>query len=156
VLFNEIADGFINAFSPLVFVPMITKVVTENKISHVAYETLLLKLRGQTTSLYLELIPPKESEEATIPVHLEVLNVILINHTNANSLKPKQTTAMPKLKVNEFNFQKVWTASQQFSKDDWVEWLRKFAIGQLSESPSPALRACQSLAQIYQPLLQVS
>lgn len=51
---------------------MITKVISENKIQHVGYESLLLKLRSQATSLSLDLLPPKEAEEATIPVHLEV------------------------------------------------------------------------------------
>jgi phosphatidylinositol kinase/protein kinase (PI-3 family) len=38
---------------------------------------------------------------------------------------------------------------------DWQEWIRRFSIELLKESPSPALRACASLAGIYQPLRSI-
>jgi hypothetical protein len=44
---------------------------------------------------------------------------------------------------------KAWESSQRSTKDDWMEWMRVFAIELLKESPSPALRACSILAQKY-------
>ena len=35
---------------------------------------------------------------------------------------------------------------------DWNEWLRRFNVDLLKESPSPALRCCGALAQAYTPL----
>jgi FKBP12-rapamycin complex-associated protein len=43
----------------------------------------------------------------------------------------------------------AWEASQRSTKEDWMEWMRVFAIELLKESPSPALRACSILAQKY-------
>ena len=43
-------------------------------------------------------------------------------------------------------------ASQKSTRDDWVEWMRRFSVELLKESPSHALRACASLAGVYQPL----
>ena len=45
-----------------------------------------------------------------------------------------------------------WDASNKSTKEDWQEWLRRFSIELLKESPSNALRACASLAIQYQPL----
>ncbi len=34
------------------------------------------------------------------------------------------------------------------TKEDWAEWMRNFAVELIRESPSAALRACYSLAQV--------
>ena len=47
---------------------------------------------------------------------------------------------------------KAWETSQRSTADDWTEWMRRFSVELLRESPSPALRSCTSLAQIYSPL----
>ena len=43
---------------------------------------------------------------------------------------------------------KAWECSQRSTKEDWVEWMRQFSVELLRESPSPALRACYTLAQV--------
>lgn len=45
-----------------------------------------------------------------------------------------------KLYVNAHSLKVAWTVSSRVSKDDWLEWLRPFSIGLITESPSPALR----------------
>ena len=35
------------------------------------------------------------------------------------------------------------------SKDDWMEWLRRFNLEVLKLSPDPSLKACYILAQSY-------
>ena len=42
--------------------------------------------------------------------------------------------------------------SQRSTAIDWKEWLGRFTVELLRESPSAALRACSSLAQAYTPL----
>lgn len=61
---------------------------------------------------------------------------------------------MKKLKVNEQSLKKAWETSQRSTKEDWVEWIRRFSVELLRESPSPALRSCLSLAQDYPPLVR--
>jgi FKBP12-rapamycin complex-associated protein len=55
-------------------------------------------------------------------------------------------------KVNQGNLQRAWDVSQRSSREDWDEWMRRFAIQLLREAPSPALRASANLAHAYQPL----
>eukprot|EP00762_Andalucia_godoyi_P003296 ANDGO_06658.mRNA.1 Serine/threonine-protein kinase TOR2 len=57
-----------------------------------------------------------------------------------------------KLHVNQANLRKAWEASQRSTREDWNEWIRRFSVELLRESPSPALRSCWSLAQLYPPL----
>ncbi|TYZ66502.1 hypothetical protein PybrP1_008839 [[Pythium] brassicae (nom. inval.)] len=66
------------------------------------------------------------------------------------------STAAPsphvRLHVNQQNLRRAWEASQRSTKEDWSEWMRRFSIELLRESPSAALRSCCALAQAYNPL----
>ena len=52
------------------------------------------------------------------------------------------------LAVNVPALRRAWESSQRSTKEDWAEWMRHFAVELLKESPSPALRATHSLAQV--------
>jgi FKBP12-rapamycin complex-associated protein len=60
--------------------------------------------------------------------------------------------ATKKLPVNQNQLKRAWEASQRATKDDWLEWIRRFSVELLKESPSHALRACTTLASAYYPL----
>ncbi|KAG7397333.1 phosphatidylinositol kinase- protein kinase tor1 [Phytophthora boehmeriae] len=71
----------------------------------------------------------------------------------ASSSTPAQTPPTNvRLHVNQQNLRRAWEASQRSTKEDWVEWMRRFSIELLRESPSAALRSCCALAQAYNPL----
>jgi hypothetical protein len=53
-----------------------------------------------------------------------------------------------RLPMNQQNLRRAWDVSQCTRAEDWSEWLRRFSVELLRESPSPALRACFALAQI--------
>ena len=57
-----------------------------------------------------------------------------------------------KLPVNQEHLKSSWEAAQRSTDDDWREWMRRFSVELLKESPSHALRACANLASVYQPL----
>ena len=57
-----------------------------------------------------------------------------------------------KLPVNQEHLKNAWEASQKSTIEDWHEWIRRFSVELLKESPSHALRACAGLASLYQPL----
>ena len=57
-----------------------------------------------------------------------------------------------KLPVNQEHLKNAWEASQKSTREDWIEWMRRFSVELLKESPSHALRACAGLAGVYQPL----
>ena len=52
------------------------------------------------------------------------------------------------LAVNQVALRRAWESSQRSTKEDWAEWMRHFSVELLKESPSPALRATYSLAQV--------
>ncbi|XP_052743299.1 serine/threonine-protein kinase Tor [Bicyclus anynana] len=54
-----------------------------------------------------------------------------------------------KLPLNVEKLRKCWAVNNVVSKEDWLEWLRQLSVGFLTESNSPAIRACSSLAQNY-------
>ena len=57
-----------------------------------------------------------------------------------------------KLPVNQEHLKHAWEASSKSTREDWLEWIRRFSVELLKESPSHALRACAGLAGVYQPL----
>ena len=57
-----------------------------------------------------------------------------------------------KLPVNQEHLKNAWEASQKSTPEDWHEWIRRFSVELLKESPSHALRACAGLGGLYQPL----
>eukprot|EP00397_Hematodinium_sp_SG-2012_P000203 GEMP01000203.1.p1 GENE.GEMP01000203.1~~GEMP01000203.1.p1 ORF type:complete len:1732 (+),score=334.48 GEMP01000203.1:1967-7162(+) len=56
------------------------------------------------------------------------------------------------LEPSQYNLKQAWEASYSSTKDEWITWIRRFALELLRESASPALRACWPLAQVYRPL----
>lgn len=65
---------------------------------------------------------------------------------------PYTNIAAVKLPVNQQHLKSAWDTSQKSTKEDWQEWMRRFSVELLKESPSHALRACATLAGVYQPL----
>ncbi|KAJ3215347.1 phosphatidylinositol kinase- protein kinase tor1 [Dinochytrium kinnereticum] len=117
----------------IVFVPMINKALARHHIQYAKYDALISKLmKGEPL--------PKDSGESDERAD---------NMTAEESLSE---TAAKKLPVNQQQLKKAWEASQRSTKDDWAEWIRRFSVELLKESPSHALRACASLASVYYPL----
>ncbi|KAJ3083694.1 phosphatidylinositol kinase- protein kinase tor1, partial [Quaeritorhiza haematococci] len=118
-----------------IFVPMINKALARYHIQHPKYEMLISKLL-KNEPLPQELGSENDAER--------------FNEMNADD-SPAEAGAK-KLKVNQQQLKKAWEASQRSTKDDWHEWIRRFSVELLKESPSHALRACHSLAGAYYPL----
>ncbi|TPX35002.1 hypothetical protein SmJEL517_g02512 [Synchytrium microbalum] len=118
-----------------IFVPMINKAMSKHHIQHARYEMLVTKLL--------------KNEHVQIEMNAEV------DDRGFSDMPAEETqaeTSSKKLPVNQQNLKKAWEASQRSTKDDWAEWIRRFSVELLKESPSHALRACASLAASYPPL----
>lgn len=50
--------------------------------------------------------------------------------------------------ANQLNLQKAWNVKQVATPEDWEDWMRRFSVSLLRESPGAALRACSTLAQV--------
>eukprot|EP00026_Physarum_polycephalum_P000091 Phypoly_transcript_00091.p1 GENE.Phypoly_transcript_00091~~Phypoly_transcript_00091.p1 ORF type:complete len:2307 (+),score=451.47 Phypoly_transcript_00091:133-7053(+) len=122
-----------------VFVPMLAKVLSKYGITHPTYDTLVARLMKNQP-----LVPEGEAAESAAPAKPDPA----VDEAAAQDLGVK------KLKVNEQSLKKAWEASQRSTKEDWAEWIRRFSVELLRESPSPALRSCLTLAQDYPPLVR--
>lgn len=114
------------------FIPMINKILQTHKITHTNYELLVSKLlKGEP--LPQDLSPDTQFAE-----------------------KPDEVTfadfGPKKLPVNQQHLKNAWEASQRSTREDWQEWIRRFSVELLKQSPSHALRACAGLAGVYYPL----
>jgi hypothetical protein len=95
--------------------------------------------------------PPFESELMSVSgfgADTPVDSIIDLNGFSAPLLAPGQS----KLPVNQLQLQRAWDVSQRSTPDDWNEWMRRFTVELLRESPSSCLRSCSPLAQSYEPL----
>ncbi|PGH13669.1 Atypical/PIKK/FRAP protein kinase [Helicocarpus griseus UAMH5409] len=114
------------------YIQLINKILQANQISHHNYQILVSKLQ-KGDPLPQDLNPDE----------------------HYGSLGDDSTFAdvgQKKILVNQQHLKNAWDASQKSTKEDWQEWIRRFSVELLKESPSHALRACASLAGIYQPL----
>jgi len=114
------------------YIAMINKSLVYHKIQHTNYELLVSKLlKGEP--LPQDLSPDEmfgdKPEESAFP-----------------DFGPK------KLPVNQQHLKNAWEASQKSTREDWQEWIRRFSVELLKQSPSHALRACAGLAGVYYPL----
>ncbi|KAJ5242888.1 uncharacterized protein N7469_001215 [Penicillium citrinum] len=114
------------------YIHLLNKVLKQHQITHVNYQILVTKLQ-KGDPLPQDLNP---EENYAYPA----------DDTNFAEIGQK------KIVVNQQHLKNAWDASQKSTREDWQEWIRRFSVELLKESPSPALRACASLAGIYQPL----
>ena len=114
-----------------IFVPVVDKVLVQNKIHHNVYDQLVAKLLSGERF-------PKELIGADSGLDDKAEEAPLAEAT--------------KMTVNQQHLKQAWDTSRVSTPDDWREWLRRMAVEFMRESPSHALRACRSLADVYHPL----
>jgi FKBP12-rapamycin complex-associated protein len=113
------------------FVGTINKVLTVNQISHQQYDLLVSKLQKG------EVLPQD------------------LNADDRYRYQNEETVQDPsnkKLDSNPVHLKAAWDATGKSTKEDWQEWMRRFSLTVLTESPNHALRACATLASVYPPL----
>ncbi len=114
------------------YIPLVNKAAKVGQVSNHNYNMLVAKLqKGESLPQDLN------SDEVHGP---------LGEDTSYSAVESK------KLPVNQQHLKSAWDTSQKSTREDWQEWMRRFSVELLKESPSHALRACASLAGIYQPL----
>ena len=106
--------------------------LVSNGIQHPTFDNLCSKIRNG------EALP-------------QDLRPMMDNQANADD-SVTADVAQRKLPVNQEHLKMAWEATNKSTREDWVEWMRRFSVELLKESPSNALRACAGLAGVYQPL----
>ncbi|KAG7662855.1 TOR1 [[Candida] subhashii] len=138
---DELKEPAINTLSYLliqlgpefgVFIPVIKKVLLEQKIYAPKFEQLVGKLVSGDP----------------LPLHLDIYKDYDQSHYDvADSDMPSK-----KLPVNQSALKAAWDASSRRTKEDWQEWIGRLSKELLLQSPSHAIRACAGLASDYYPL----
>ena len=120
----------------IIFIQMINKILVKNRISYPRYEMLVSKLL----------------KNEPMPQEFFIEGDDSMSDISSEEQATSETGALKKLPVNQPKLKKAWEASQRSTKDDWIEWMRRFSLELLKESPSHALRATNALAGVYHPL----
>ena len=116
----------------LVYVPTVKKVLVANHVPHHNYELLVSKLQKG------EPLPQDLSPDD--------------HYGGLGDDSVYSDIGQRKLPVNQEHLKNAWEAAQKSTPEDWQEWIRRFSVELLKESPSHALRACAGLSGLYQPL----
>lgn len=123
--------AYIHQLGPdyLLYMSTVKKVLVSNHLPHHNYDLIVSKLQ-KGENLPQDLSPDDGLDEDT---------------TYADVVQKK-------LPVNQEHLKNAWEASQKSTREDWLEWMRRFSVELLKESPHHALRACAGLAGVYQTL----
>lgn len=116
----------------LLFAQSVKKSLDKNGLSHANYDALVSKLQKG------EPLPQDLGSDELYTTLGDEHQMVEVNQK--------------KLPVNQEHLKSAWDATQKSTPEDWQEWLRRFSVELLKESPSHALRACATLASAYQPL----
>jgi FKBP12-rapamycin complex-associated protein len=114
------------------FIPTVNKTLLQHKVPHSNYSLIVSKLQ-KGEPLPQDLSPDERYGE------------------DDEDLNPAEIMSK-KLAVNQQHLKQAWEASSKTTREDWVEWMRRFSVELLRESPQQALRACTPLASIYNPI----
>ncbi|KAF2748222.1 hypothetical protein M011DRAFT_467267 [Sporormia fimetaria CBS 119925] len=114
------------------FIPTVNKILIAHKIPHGNYALIVSKLQ-KGEPLPQDLSPDERYGE------------------DDDDVNPAEIMSK-KLAVNQQHLKQAWECTSKSTRDDWVEWMRRFSVELLRESPQQALRACTPLASIYNPI----
>ncbi|KAF3938362.1 hypothetical protein ABW19_dt0205056 [Dactylella cylindrospora] len=126
-------------------------------------EAIARSLEGEFKVYLAQLLPSMlqvleaDGTARRIPTE-KVLHAFLVFGANSEEFGEKfdevliPDTHSKKQTVNQQHLKNAWEASQRSTREDWQEWIRRFSVELLKESPSHALRACAGLAGAYYPL----
>lgn len=114
------------------FAGTVNKVVNQQQVQHPNYELLVGKLQKG------EVLPQDLSSEQ--------------HFADVGDDPVMADLQGKKLEMNAIHLKNAWDTRGKSTKEDWQEWLRRFSTTLLTESPNRALRACATLAAVYQPL----
>ncbi|GAB6019044.1 hypothetical protein CHUAL_000671 [Chamberlinius hualienensis] len=126
-----------------IFIPMVNQVLSKHRITHQRYDVLTCRILKGSTIV-------DEDEEPFLAQQRRLRH--RSRDRDLASASGDGSGIIKKLSLSTSNLERAWSATSRISKDDWLEWLRRFGIELLKESPSPALRSCYTLAQTYQQL----
>lgn len=114
------------------FVPMTQGLLAKYDISHRGLESTIVKLKQSRSAL-----GPDVVTKSTRPYRKRL-----------DSGEDSLGSPSVRLHLNQNVLKSAWDSGNRSTKEDWTEWMRHLSVELLKESPSPALRACCTIAQV--------
>ncbi|KAJ2271237.1 phosphatidylinositol kinase- protein kinase tor1, partial [Coemansia sp. RSA 370] len=134
-MMEQLQDEFV------LFMPTIKLVMSKRGIDeHARYERY-------SRLLFMGRLVPKEPPRAQSRIQGDAAQAAAAGPALGHS-----GDGLAKQEVGVMQLRRAWTSKPQKSKDGWMRWLHAFTYELLEQSPSPALRACSSLANKHSPL----
>ncbi|KAN0060804.1 phosphatidylinositol kinase-related protein kinase tor1 [Thecaphora frezii] len=112
-----------------IFIPVVNKVLVQHWIQHATYNQLIGKLLNSKQL-------PQE--------------LLLLDNSLDNKAEEAPLARATKMTVNQQHLKQAWDTSKVLMSKDWRKWLQRMAVEFMHKSPSHVLRACCSLADVYQ------
>lgn len=125
------------------FIPLLAPVISRKKIQHAAFDKLLTSHLNS---------PAKLAELTSESLRLMELKISDLTLVAGDFCGVAGVLTSRPLAINEALLMKSFDPSQCVDRENWFDWIRRLGVELLRESPSPALRSCASLANIYYPL----
>lgn len=125
------------------FAPLLAPVISRKQIRHAVFEKLI------TSNLNS---PAKLADLTSESLKLMELKISDLTLVSGEVGSPPMGALSRTLSINEGLLMKSFDPSQCVDREHWFDWVRRLGVELLRESPSPALRSCASLANIYYPL----
>ncbi|KAJ2654203.1 phosphatidylinositol kinase- protein kinase tor1, partial [Coemansia sp. RSA 1199] len=134
-MMEQLQDEFV------LFMPTIKLVMCKRGIDeHARYERY-------SRLLFSGRLVPKEPQRTQLRIQGDTAQAAAAGPALGHS-----SDGLAKQEVGIMQLRRAWTSKPQKSKDGWMRWLHAFTYELLEQSPSPALRACSSLANKHTPL----
>jgi FKBP12-rapamycin complex-associated protein len=128
------------------FVPIVHKILSKSRTEHSKYRTMLsIVLQDEHSLLFSS---ERSSGRLTAFDEKSGIRETLSSSGGFSSM----TVPGQRITFDEGSLEKAWEITQSSTKEDWLEWMRRFSIELVKSSPSFAIRACQTLAQKHSPL----
>jgi FKBP12-rapamycin complex-associated protein len=125
------------------FIPLLAPVISRKRINHAAFDKLLTSHLNS---------PAKLAELTSESLRLMELKISDLTLVSGDFGGTGSGPASRSLAINEALLLKSFDPCQCVDRENWFDWIRRLGVELLRESPSPALRSCASLANIYYPL----
>lgn len=134
-LLNQVTILLGHDFATNGYVSLISEVLKRNNLYDRTYDRFI---RGIISDYFV----PKNTNIVSLSESFEEIQ---------NTTDGDMATVFP---VDQNVLKAAWefTENKALSEENWVEWIKRFNKALLRESSSPALRACASIAEVYQPL----
>jgi len=78
---------------------------------------------------------------------------IFLRDPGSRAVRDVRAISLPRVsELNTKELKPAWHTAQISTEDEWMEWMRRFSLALLRESPVESLEVCAPLAQVCEPL----